>query len=226
MIFLIQTIKDKIVNDFCFFLEQAVEYQNWFRNSSDFTILYSDTPDVKGCVPIGSVEFVSAYLQTFYNKTPLPRNVPVELFPFANRHITNGTHADVVPGTFAKSNDKIKAFAEFVDTDTVIPEGSYQVSEVVSILTEYRCFVFRGKLVGVKHYSGDFYIFPDFHAVGQMIAAYTTAPVAYTLDVAVNETGTFVIEVHDFFSCGLYGFADAAVLPFMFTNWFHDYIKS
>jgi hypothetical protein len=60
-----------------------------------------------------------------------------------------------------------------------------------------------------------------------MIKAYSKeAPVAYTLDVGVNKKHTFIIEAHDFFSCGLYGFADLKLLPLMFYRWFRDYINN
>ena len=51
------------------------------------------------------------------------------------------------------------------------------------------------------------------------------APIAYTLDVGINDKGTFVIEVHDFFSCGLYGFADVGILPSMLNRWFQEFIS-
>ena len=42
-----------------------------------------------------------------------------------------------------------------------------------------------------------------------MVRAFANAPKAYTLDVAVLRNGqTAVIEVHNFISCGLYGFTN------------------
>ena len=50
-----------------------------------------------------------------------------------------------------------------------------------------------------------------------MINAYADSPYAYTIDVAVlGNKETVLIEVHPFFSCGLYGFADYRVLVDMF----------
>ena len=60
-----------------------------------------------------------------------------------------------------------------------------------------------------------------------MIDSYKSQPVAFTLDVAVDgDDNTVVIEVHDFFSCGLYGFSEYKILPFMFSNWFYSFIKN
>lgn len=59
-----------------------------------------------------------------------------------------------------------------------------------------------------------------------MIEEYKEAPIAYTLDVAITDKGdTVVLEVHDFFSCGLYGFNDYRKLPYMLHRWYVNYIK-
>ncbi len=81
----------------------------------------------------------------------------------------------------------------------------------------------NGELVGLQNYSGDFVNFPDVKKINKMISVYA-GPVAYTLDVGINSRGTFVVEVHDFFSCGLYGFSDRKILPFMFSKLFHEII--
>ena len=73
-----------------------------------------------------------------------------------------------------------------------------------------------------------FTLFPDVRRIKDMINTYTLynqSPIAYTLDIGINDKGTFIIEIHDFFSCGLYGFANHSKLPFMFYRWFHEYIK-
>ena len=45
------------------------------------------------------------------------------------------------------------------------------------------------------------------------------APVAYTLDIGVEKyRGTFIIECHRFFSCGLYGFSDHRRYPKMLSQ--------
>ena len=57
-----------------------------------------------------------------------------------------------------------------------------------------------------------------------MIKDYKDSPLSYTLDVGINNNGTFIIEVHPFVSCGLYGFSDYRILCYMFENGF-NYIK-
>ena len=45
------------------------------------------------------------------------------------------------------------------------------------------------------------------------------------LDVGINENGTFVLECHNFFSCGFYGFSNHQLIPLMFKSWFRECVK-
>lgn len=62
-----------------------------------------------------------------------------------------------------------------------------------------------------------------------MIAAYADAPIAYTLDVFVAEFSgcagdkTYIMEAHDFFGCGLYGFDMPDLYPYMCHQWFSEW---
>jgi len=97
-----------------------------------------------------------------------------------------------------------------------------QVSTILEdIESEWRVFVYKGKGIDVKNYSGDPFVFPKADRIYQFIDQYTEAPEAYTLDVAVTNKGTWVLECHDFFSCGLYGSTDKNI-PFMLNHaWFN-----
>lgn len=175
------------------------------------------------------MEFVSKYLQDNYNIVLKPINIPEELLDvkFTGRCVFNGTEKDIVNGEkkFVKSNDKIKSFAEITDN---APIGNYQISDLINIKSEWRAFVFKNKLVGLQNYSGDFTVFPSIEKINNMIAEYKTQPIAFTLDVAIKEDNniTVIIECHNFFSCGLYGFADHKILPFMFSQSFYEYLRN
>jgi hypothetical protein len=246
MRFLIQKINGKIVHDFSFTLLQTIEFKNWLaRNNKNERVLikYFDStseavdfkfkPVQKHYVPVGTVEFVTKFLEHFYGLSPKPRNVPEELFPYADRHIFNGTEAyfSHCGKSFIKSNDKIKGTCGiFNQSETVnLPAGNYQFSSVITIDSEWRAFVYNNKLVGLQCYAGEFTLFPNVDIIKDIIKVYKSAPVAYTLDVGVRKIGdnhntTFIIEVHDFFSCGLYGFNDIKYLS-MLHNWFWQYIQ-
>ena len=223
MKYLIQTIEDRVRHDFSFKLLESIDYQNWIRKDNCFKVYFSDEPKVPDCIPIGSVEFVTKYINDYYGLTIKPRNIPTELLDeeWTGRKVINGTEKDIIGKKFIKSNDKIKSFTEICDT---APQGNYQISDLINIVSEWRAFIFEGKLVGLNNYSGEFDIFPDVNKIRSMINAYKSQPVAFTLDVAISNNNTVIIEVHDFFSCGLYGFADHRILPFMFSKWFKSFV--
>ena len=247
MTFLCQTYGGKVIHDFVFELLQAETYAIWrgetfgiiFHEGTDFTDL---RPRPDELTPVGSVEFVSEFLRAFHPKAEealRPLNVPERLFPFAGRRITDIRNRDdflrfrdgipgfqiMRPDLYRKSNDKIKndlnglVSYPYDATDF----RSSQVSEVIDIVSEWRAFVFRGEIRDLRNYSGDFTVFPDPERIRAMTDAYgDKAPVAYTLDVAVTAGGeTVVIECHRFFSCGLYGFSDHKLIPYMLSQeWF------
>lgn len=232
MQFLIQTYGGKITHDFSFTLLESIRYQNWKSKSEAFSYFLTDDPRpklIKNVVPCGSNEFVVNYLTDHYGKTPRPRNIPLELMgeEFSLRYVFNGDRTDVFSRKFVKSNEFIKGFTKIVESHDELPDlGGYQISDLIDIDSEWRSFVFHNSLVGLQNYGGEFAIFPDVDKIKKMIKAFEpSAPVAYTLDVGINKNGTFVIEVHDFFSCGLYGFADHRIYPSMLFRWFYEFTK-
>jgi hypothetical protein len=255
MKFLIQKVNGKITHDFSFTLLKAIEFQNWLQHKENIKVKYFNTiynkeknefatiefkSIHKDYVPIGSVEFVIAFIQCFYDRTPMPINVPKELFDnyYTHRHIFNGNHMDLEDRKgkwFVKSREKIKGYAEIIDLDKGFPEipaSHYQISQYITIDSEWRAFVYKKKLVGLQNYCGDFTMFPRVDNIKAMINKYQSAPIAYTLDVGISNDhaysdhiGTVIIEAHDFFSCGLYGFSDLAILPHMFHKWFYNYVN-
>lgn len=124
-------------------------------------------------------------------------------------------------------------------------EHEYVCSEVVDkIFAEYRVLVHEDKVVGVQYYSGlkirDSYddyrldyessgsdgilYFPDSDTIKNIvldIKKYRTSggkfPLSYTLDIAVTPRGTILLEVHNFVSCGTYGYCEKNLLD-MYRN--------
>ena len=225
MIFLIQTYNGRVEHDFSLELIESIKYLNWYHNNKDIKYVLSNyvCECGRGYIPIGSVEFVQEYLKIYHDIEIKPINIPEELFPFCERTIINGTEKDIIGEKFVKSNDKIKSFTEITDE---APPGNYQISDLIDIESEWRTFVYKNELVGIQNYSGNFKIFPDVEKIETIIKNYKNAPITYTLDVAILENGkTDIVEIHDFFSCGLYGFSDRKILPFMFSRWFNNEIK-
>jgi len=232
--FLIQTIDGKVKHDFSFYLLEAIEYQNWYYNEKKYNFIFSDTIEKENCIPIGTVEFVLSYLNKFHGiRNVKPINIPIELMKpvFLKRQVdiinTEKTPLSIKDKPlFVKDNLKIKGFADII-TDGSKLKGDFLVSELIDIDSEWRAFVYDKRLVGLQNYSGDFTFFPDVNLIKDMIKNYTNCPPAYTLDVGLNEKdGTFLIEIHNFFSCGLYGFNDCRILPQMFVRSFNYILQS
>lgn len=227
MEFLLQTFNAKIKHPFCHTLIESCEYQNWVGRTEDFSYYTRDVAasGSKVSIPIGSVEFVHEFMEkVLLLQPPAPINIPDELmdYKFTNRKVIYGYNEDVTELSFVKSMDTVKGYNEITKNP---PPGNYQISELINIDSEWRAFVYQNKLVGLKNYTGDFKIFPDVRFIEIMIGAYSIySPVAYTLDVLVNHMGTYVIEVHNFYSCGLYGFDDHRYLPFMHSRWWNEYL--
>ena len=227
--FVIQTINGHIVHDFSFILARAIEYKN--NLDENFEAIFSEEPSTDDkSVPVGSVEFVCKFLKTHYNLIPKPLNIPDPLleFEFTKRQVFIGTEKDVTHDIFFKSHDRIKGYSinePVLDPVEQCPPGRYLVSEMVDIESEWRTFVFKDELVGLQNYIGNCTVFPDVNEIQKMIVSFDGVPIAYTLDVGAGPSGTFILEAHDFFSCGLYGFANYNILPAMFSSWMYQYIN-
>ncbi len=240
-VFLIQTKDDKVLHDFSFHLLEAIEFQNWFRdaklhdcihvNDHHFEFSFSSPPIEPNYVPIGSVEYVLNFYKKFYDIDIKPINIPEELMKhkFLKRNVFVGDETTKLDNPlFVKSADKIKGFVDIIlPTDhKILTKGKYLFSEVVSIDSEWRGFVFNNELLDLRCYLGNFALYPQVNLVKKMIETYVNSPRAYTIDVGVSkELRTFLIEIHQFFSCGLYGFTHYNVLPQMFVSCHKEIIK-
>lgn len=245
MNFLIQRNNEKITYDFAFELLNAIDYLNWKNKYDHHFVYYIDNMqfNVKNpdeFIPIGSVEFVQRFQQKYYpnaEEALMPLNVPEPLQDLAGRWVFNVNNVnDMAIFRHGKElhheNDKLfrKSLYYIKSPDNGIYDYNndedfigYQVSEVIPhIDSEWRVFVFKNKIQHISNYSGNCMYFPNPDTIQKMVDKYADyAPVAYTLDVGVRGNTTFVIECHRFFSCGLYGFNDYSILPYMFSQeWF------
>lgn len=253
--FIIQAETDKgrllPIHDFSWTLIESIKYNTWFFKEEKYRYYLHPTNCPfhdclkPGYIPVGSVEFVIKFLkQVAPGQVILPLSIPGELFDYEftgrdmelikgdtketiayvskNRKLLSDSNEKV----FAKSVDEIKGYTEFIKPCELPSSGTYLLSEIVDIKSEWRGFVYKGKLIDIRSYSGDVGAFPDMQQVNFMITAYQAAPPAYTIDVAVLKNGkTVIIECHNFFSCGLYGFADHSLLPTMLIKAFNWQIQ-
>ncbi len=243
--------------------EQINEY-NWINQGRDEVDVercaYNSLFDYKDIVfskvfdpariPVGSIEFVEKFLQKtidFPNIYPLL--IPHQLDAYKHRRTTICSSKEEIHNLFSeweqdklfiKSADVLKCDYTDIYTkiqiDALPKSQKYFVSEPVNILSEWRVFVFNGKILDIRNYDGDFWLLPNKKEVEEMVSEYSYVggpldkssvnggnPPAYTLDVAVieknNEHKTAIMEVHNFVSCGLYGFNHPAILQMLKKGW-------
>lgn len=211
-----------------------------------------DADEINTYVPVGTIEFVYAFIDKYIKENGSsfikPINVPDQLIPFANGFvdiikITDINRQDIVSKyrdnekVNIKSETTIKSpynksyyIYELLD-EKKIPNGIYQIRQYIDdIQSEWRIFIYKDEIKAICNYSGDCTLFPDMNKIYEMLDNYKylygDAPVAFTLDVGVNGTcNTFVIECHDFYSCGLYGFSDYSVYCHMLYRTFNNIKK-
>lgn len=253
--FLLERVGKNLIFDFEREVENAKSYADWRQDPMEIIYSDDDgnVPELsnpKDYVSVGSIEFVSEYVKKYFpdhTRGLIPINVPECLFKYAGREIMNVPSSGLengLPNTFGnkiyrKSNLIIKDENNgLMDNTSNVELKDCQVSSYVdNIISEWRVFVFKNEVQQVCFYGGgDPLVFPDPSRIKKMIEVFRPeAPAAYTLDVFTKETEaasglrfneTYVMECHRFFSCGLYGFADYAKLPYMFSQTFYEMITN
>jgi hypothetical protein len=226
--FVLQTIKGTVEHDFVFHLKKSLDYLNWVYPQGVHTYEFSDIPiRKKDSYPVGDVPFVLDHLK-LNNELNLdkckPINIPYILrnLKFTQRNIivSSSPLNPFETNSFVKSNTQYKAFNELIKTGENVQhkDNQYFFSEEIEIDSEWRVFVLNQQIVGLQHYIGDFLEFPDINFIKDIISNYEDSPGAYTVDIGINKNSNFLVEIHPFVSCGLYGFADYKILPKMFIE--------
>lgn len=237
--FLIQTIGGRVVHDFAFDIINRIHSDE--RVELDFNYILCNGEPTKQpimssifeAIPVGSVEFVTEFLADVHGIDYKPINIPkcLQKEEFLGRRYMDdfkGFQLEFEDESkwFVKERDRLKGITgclAHIDKQDLKSDTDYIVSDIINILSEWRVFVHRGRILDVKCYSGDFWAVPTKSKVEKIIDSYVDAPIAYTLDVACLNAVipyTVIIELHNYFSCGLYGF-DSPKHPYMLSQaWF------
>lgn len=240
--------KDKEEFDYDFLFEAYLSFSDinfWSREKIYNIVIISHEKLLNSCatlessdVFVGTVEFMKTVFEKFKIKQPKPINIPKEISIFAYREISEGFLKDLEFPCFIKPAEELKLFTGFVikstkDLNLLYPQIKEDtklfISEVEDFVSEYRCFVYKGKIIDMRHYSGDFRDLPTFHdirMVDDAIKHYKSSPMAYTADFGITKTGRAkLIEVNDFYSCGTYGFS-GETYALMLKDRFREIIKN
>lgn len=157
-------------------------------------------------------------------------NYPEELEGFLGRRIWKTSISDlkfeVLPifikplkekaakGLVVNSWDDITEYSEMDSEDVIL------CSEVVRFISEWRCFVRYGEILGIQFYYGDQNIRPDQAVVEKAVLTYKNSPAAFSLDFGVSTDGrTLLIEMNDGLAIGCYGLQEDLYAKFLTSRW-------
>jgi len=243
---LIESDAGEIVSDFAFCGWLGASKENWLNEDSyriekaslesiSIKILYArGSKNYLGeslyCLPIGSLEFVKKTAEILGFEMPKPINIPESLKLYCGRKVWESNIEHLSYPCFVKPADEAKLFTGFVaksSKDFVLyPEligfnGNIMCSEPIeNILSEWRCFVLKGKVLNCSNYSGNPLIFPDKRKIDFLIEKFYDAPSGYSLDVCVTDKETQLIEVNDGWALGNYGCDPQDYFKLIKTRWF------
>jgi hypothetical protein len=169
--------------------------------------------------PVGSIQFVEYWLNHYHNKSMQPIEVPQALRTeeFLKRDYKILTK-DKIPHHgryFIKNVSRSKSGSFLGDAEKwhIAYKGDYDgnsifsVSPEINILSEWRVYVIDGDIENISNYDGNTLIFPDIKLVNKMVELFKStgqAPNSFSIDVAVTDKGTAILEIHPFASLGLY----------------------
>jgi hypothetical protein len=184
-------------------------------------------PDIPvDAAPVGTVEFVSAVMQSRFIATPEHFSYPDRLKKFLRRKIWEGVFGDHHEDVFIKPRHEVKAFtgsllSNIDPRQTIAPDFPVWFSDPVKFVSEWRYYVLRGKIVGAGRYDDgdDFAAKPKINVVRAAVAKMSIAgncPAGYALDFGVIDgTGspalagrTALVEANDGWALGYYKWAD------------------
>lgn len=212
-----------------------------FKSKGKECKFYEDIKDVpvsKYNVVIGPIDETSYYFEqlgiNILNDIP-PINIPASLnseaflgrktYIMSMREFKDTQNVPI----FAKSADVLKQFSAGVISKEKSKNDFYYdvpddtrvlVSEVLNIESEYRVFVNRNEIIGMKNYIGNFFVYPDPKIIKIAIASYKNPPISYTIDFGVTLEGeTVLIECNDGWSVGDYGLDQDIYAKFLLDRW-------
>ena len=114
----------------------------------------------------------------------------------------------------------VKSWNDISEYSQMSPEAEVLCSDVVNFISEWRCFIRYGKVIGIRFYNGDKEAVCDSSVVESAVNEFKTQPKAFSLDFGVTDDGrTLLIEMNDGFAIGCYGLSDVQYAKFLYARW-------
>jgi hypothetical protein len=211
------------------FRDKGYEVRFFEHRDLPYADIQRDTP------VIGGISVVVEALAHLGVSVPELPSLPLALQEFAGRRVWSSTMQEArnVVGSgksiFVKpvpADRKLfggvvfRHFRDTIATAHVPPEHPVICSEVVEFVSEYRAFVLDGEILGLRHYKGDFRVFPASAVIDEAAVAYAPSPAAYGIDFGVTKDGrTLLVETNEAYSLGCYGLAPAPYSTFLERRW-------
>lgn len=230
-------IKRRLAFDFCYSAllgaaEAGIKCKT-FRDS--LTIPFERTSIIVGSVEQShrwlkavGVTVPSAIALEKFNADHLGRKIERASIQEARASALADFNSSKFTNFFIKPSRHIKGFTGFiVDDPRLISlwsenfDGEVYKQDVVDIVSEYRLYVSLGKMLGMFHYSGDYFKYPNPEIIKAVkCSADDLGYQSYTLDFGVLADGrTILIEANDAYAIGNYGLEPSDYYQFVKNRW-------
>lgn len=181
---------------------------------------------------VGTLDDMEVMLDR-YDIHPEPLDYPDELQEFLGRKIWKSSLFTITSHeecwhVFVKPIYDVKRFSgtvldeckDLIKLGGGLEDIAVWCSERVNFLSEWRLWVVRGEIIGLTPYAGRWDLFPDAEILKKAVAAYRSAPAAYTLDFGVTDEGkTLLVEASDGFALKSCGLDPVKYVTFLSTRW-------
>ena len=236
----------------CQFADYTMTSNKYFDSLGSWEDLSDYLKDrLEEATPVGTIDFVQSYLKKVHGVCEMhPIEVPERLripkmllrdYQFVKRDNlpTEGNWfiknvSGLKKGTYCGDAKKLNSASNYMEMNE---DDIFQVSTILDIMSEYRVFVYKDKIVGIQYYDGNVLVMPtpqEIKKIQEAVVRYSVAhdcPDAYTMDWAIINTGCkkeprdiAILEVHPFVSVGTYGL-EGPVLLNMYKHGIQWYIK-
>ena len=215
--------------------EECAAAQRGFRALGIETVLFSSTDELAGRsredVVVGGT-LIMEHVLSEYHALPENFSYPPELAAYYDRKIWRTQlkymHNASYPLFIKPVRDKaahgmvFSSFQELISSEyaSLSPDSEILCSTVVEFISEWRCFVLYGEIVGVRCYRGDHRIWPDDTVISDAVYDFVYGPAAYALDFGVTADGrTLLVEMNDAIALGCYGLQDDLYAKLLSARW-------
>lgn len=162
--------------------------------------------------------------------SPGHHDYPQELMTYCGRRIKRMLLKDLGKETFPvfikpveeKSAPGIveNSFDSLGEYTRVEPETEIYCSEVVHFISEWRCFLLYGRIIGIRFYFGDPDVECDRNTIESAVKEFSEIPAGCALDFGVTDEGkTLLIEMNDGYSLGVYGLEPVLYARLLAARW-------